>query len=149
MWGRGGVPLSPPLFLAAGREASQDEQGACALLCTQLNAALGERPVTHREVQGNESDEFMEYFPRGVTYQVRGLGTPRVPGGCWASHMGAWATPVGVWASQTGAAHPWWVRRMPPVFPPPLSLPTKHVASLLGAAHPQCSASPLGAQNLP
>ncbi|NWZ28158.1 CAPG protein, partial [Asarcornis scutulata] len=56
-----------------GREASRDEQGACALLCTQLNAALGERPVTHREVQGNESDEFMEYFPRGVTYQEGGV----------------------------------------------------------------------------
>nr|XP_047910161.1 LOW QUALITY PROTEIN: macrophage-capping protein [Anser cygnoides] len=61
------------LHLWIGREASRDEQGACALLCTQLNAALGERPVTHREVQGNESDEFMEYFPRGVTYQEGGV----------------------------------------------------------------------------
>ncbi|XP_035168720.1 macrophage-capping protein [Oxyura jamaicensis] len=61
------------VHLWIGREASRDEQGACALLCTQLNAALGERPVTHREVQGNESDEFMEYFPRGVTYQEGGV----------------------------------------------------------------------------
>ncbi|XP_063214889.1 macrophage-capping protein isoform X3 [Chroicocephalus ridibundus] len=38
-----------------------------------LNALLGERPVTHREVQGNESDVFMEYFPRGVTYQEGGV----------------------------------------------------------------------------
>ncbi|KAM9607977.1 macrophage-capping protein isoform 3-T3 [Morphnus guianensis] len=60
------------LHLWMGRDSSRDEQGACALLSTQLNTLLGERPVTHREVQGNESDIFMEYFPRGVTYQVKG-----------------------------------------------------------------------------
>ncbi|KFP32454.1 Macrophage-capping protein, partial [Colius striatus] len=58
-----------------GQDSSRDEQGACALLSTQLNALLGERPVTHREVQGNESDLFMEYFPRGVTYQDGGVGS--------------------------------------------------------------------------
>ncbi|NXC44782.1 CAPG protein, partial [Penelope pileata] len=56
-----------------GREASRDEQGGCALLSTQLNALLGERPVTHREAQGHESDQFMGYFPRGVTYQEGGV----------------------------------------------------------------------------
>ncbi|CAM9757635.1 unnamed protein product [Bubo scandiacus] len=61
------------LHLWMGRDSSRDEQGACALLATQLNALLGERPVTHREVQGNESDVFMEYFPRGVTYQEGGV----------------------------------------------------------------------------
>ncbi|NWY05220.1 CAPG protein, partial [Nothoprocta ornata] len=58
-----------------GRDSSQDEQGACALLSTQLNALLGERPVQHREVQGNESDTFMEYFPRGVQYQEGGVAS--------------------------------------------------------------------------
>ncbi|KAM9516368.1 macrophage-capping protein isoform 1-T1 [Guaruba guarouba] len=70
------IPQSPQ-----GRDSSQDEQGACALLSTQLNALLGERPVTHREVQGNESDLFMQYFPHGVTYQDGGVAsafkTPR------------------------------------------------------------------------
>ncbi|NXH67291.1 CAPG protein, partial [Hydrobates tethys] len=62
-----------------GRDSSRDEQGACALLSTQLNALLGERPVTHREVQGNESDVFMEYFPRGVTYQEGGVDSAFKP----------------------------------------------------------------------
>ncbi|XP_065601110.1 macrophage-capping protein [Cyrtonyx montezumae] len=61
------------LHLWIGRDASRDERGACALLSTQLNALLGERPVTHREVQGHESDEFMAYFPRGITYQDGGV----------------------------------------------------------------------------
>uniref|UniRef100_A0A8C5U7B0 Capping actin protein, gelsolin like n=1 Tax=Malurus cyaneus samueli TaxID=2593467 RepID=A0A8C5U7B0_9PASS len=38
-------------------------------------AAAGERPVTHREVQGHESDLFMEYFPHGLTYQEGGVAS--------------------------------------------------------------------------
>ncbi|KAF1419078.1 Macrophage-capping protein, partial [Spheniscus humboldti] len=72
-----------------GRDSSQDEQGACALLSTQLNTLLGERPVTHREVQGNESDVFMEYFPRGVTYQEGGVDSAFKP-----TRPGAGAGPV-------------------------------------------------------
>ncbi|NXD73014.1 CAPG protein, partial [Eolophus roseicapillus] len=67
------------LHLWLGRDSSQDEQGACALLSTQLNALLGERPVTHREVQGNESDLFMQYFPHGVTYQDGGVASAFKP----------------------------------------------------------------------
>ncbi|XP_059687496.1 macrophage-capping protein isoform X3 [Gavia stellata] len=77
------------LHLWMGRDSSRDEQGACALLSTQLNALLGERPVTHREVQGNESDVFMEYFPRGVTYQEGGVDSAFKP-----THPGAGAGPV-------------------------------------------------------
>ncbi|NXY53621.1 CAPG protein, partial [Callaeas wilsoni] len=58
-----------------GRDSSQDERGACALLSTQLSLLLGERPVTHREVQGNESDLFMDYFPHGLTYQEGGMAS--------------------------------------------------------------------------
>ncbi|NXW92152.1 CAPG protein, partial [Alopecoenas beccarii] len=58
-----------------GRDSSRDEQGACALLGTQLSALLGERPVTHREAQGHESDTFMGHFPRGVTYQEGGVAS--------------------------------------------------------------------------
>ncbi|NWX07051.1 CAPG protein, partial [Caloenas nicobarica] len=63
------------LHLWMGRDSSQDEQGACALLGTQLSALLGERPVTHREAQGHESDTFMGHFPRGVTYQEGGVAS--------------------------------------------------------------------------
>lgn len=63
------------LHLWMGRDSSQDERGACALLSTQLSSLLGERPVTHREVQGNESDLFMDYFPRGLTYQEGGVAS--------------------------------------------------------------------------
>ncbi|NWU93304.1 CAPG protein, partial [Upupa epops] len=65
--------------VAAGRDSSQDERGACALLSTQLSAVLPDRPVTHREVQGNESDAFMEYFPHGVTYQEGGVDSAFKP----------------------------------------------------------------------
>lgn len=76
--GRGGRGLAwitralpCPLPLVPGQQSSRDEQGACAVLAVHLNTLLGERPVQHREVQGNESDLFMSYFPQGLKYQVR------------------------------------------------------------------------------
>lgn len=107
-------PGGSALAAATGRDSSRDEQGACALLSTQLNTLLGERPVTHREVQGNESDVFMEYFPRGVTYQVWVLGVPDRCLGCSrcsASQMGAQhpdqtlSNPVSLSAFWMGAQH--------------------------------------------
>ncbi|XP_055552285.1 LOW QUALITY PROTEIN: macrophage-capping protein [Falco cherrug] len=67
------------LHLWMGRDSSRDEQGACALLSTQLNALLGERPRRTARVQGNESDVFMEYFPRGITYQEGGVDSAFKP----------------------------------------------------------------------
>ncbi|KAL1768290.1 macrophage-capping protein [Sigmodon hispidus] len=61
------------LHLWIGQQSSQDEQGACAVLAVHLNLLLGERPVQHREVQGNESDLFMSYFPHGLKYQEGGV----------------------------------------------------------------------------
>ncbi|XP_055972729.1 macrophage-capping protein [Sorex fumeus] len=61
------------LHLWIGQQSSRDEQGACAMLAVHLNTLLGERPVQHREVQGNESDVFMSYFPRGLKYQEGGV----------------------------------------------------------------------------
>nr|XP_060643059.1 macrophage-capping protein [Anolis sagrei ordinatus] len=56
-----------------GQNSSRDEQGACALLSTHLNSFLKEKPIQYREVQGNESDIFMEYFPHGIKYQEGGV----------------------------------------------------------------------------
>lgn len=41
------------------------------MLATQLDNFLGGDPVQHRQVQGYESPEFMNLFPRGVSYKVR------------------------------------------------------------------------------
>ncbi|XP_053125024.1 macrophage-capping protein isoform X2 [Hemicordylus capensis] len=56
-----------------GQNSSRDEQGACALLSTHFNSFLQEKPIQYREVQGNESDVFMEYFPHGIKYQEGGV----------------------------------------------------------------------------
>ncbi|XP_006866655.1 PREDICTED: macrophage-capping protein isoform X2 [Chrysochloris asiatica] len=61
------------LHLWIGQQSSRDEQGACAVLAVHLNTLLGERPVQHREVQGNESDLFMSYFPHGLKYREGGV----------------------------------------------------------------------------
>lgn len=59
-------------LFVSGQNSSRDEQGACALLSTHLNSIPKEKPIQYREVQGNESDVFMEYFPHGIKYQVKG-----------------------------------------------------------------------------
>ena len=61
------------LHLWIGQQSSRDEQGGCAILAVHLNTLLGERPVQHRESQGNESDLFMSYFPHGLKYQEGGV----------------------------------------------------------------------------
>lgn len=71
------LSLSFSLFLSlhvspspSGEKSSRDEQVACAMLATQLDNFLGGDPVQHRHVQGYESPEFMNLFPRGVSYKV-------------------------------------------------------------------------------
>uniref|UniRef100_A0A673FPF5 Macrophage-capping protein-like n=1 Tax=Sinocyclocheilus rhinocerous TaxID=307959 RepID=A0A673FPF5_9TELE len=56
-----------------GEKSSRDEQVACAMLATQLDNFLGGDPVQHRQVQGYESPEFMNLFPRGVSYKEGGV----------------------------------------------------------------------------
>lgn len=72
--------LASHLLFILGQQSSRDEQGACAVLAVHLNTLLGERPVQHREVQGNESDLFMSYFPRGLKYRVRSTSGSSFPG---------------------------------------------------------------------
>lgn len=71
--------LASHLLFILGQQSSRDEQGACAVLAVHLNTLLGERPVQHREVQGNESDLFMSYFPRGLKYRVRSTSRSSFP----------------------------------------------------------------------
>uniref|UniRef100_A0A8C6WPG5 Macrophage-capping protein n=1 Tax=Neogobius melanostomus TaxID=47308 RepID=A0A8C6WPG5_9GOBI len=61
------------LHMWIGEKSSRDEQVACAMLATQLDKYLGGDPVQHREVQGYETPEFMQLFPRGVSYKEGGV----------------------------------------------------------------------------
>uniref|UniRef100_A0A3Q1C4S1 Macrophage-capping protein n=1 Tax=Amphiprion ocellaris TaxID=80972 RepID=A0A3Q1C4S1_AMPOC len=61
------------LHMWIGEKSSRDEQVACAMLATQLDNFLGGDPVQHRQVQGFETPEFMELFPRGVSYKEGGV----------------------------------------------------------------------------
>uniref|UniRef100_A0A673FG78 Macrophage-capping protein-like n=1 Tax=Sinocyclocheilus rhinocerous TaxID=307959 RepID=A0A673FG78_9TELE len=70
--GMGGYFHSPLMFQQA-QKSSRDEQVACAMLATQLDNFLGGDPVQHRQVQGYESPEFMNLFPRGVSYKEGGV----------------------------------------------------------------------------
>ncbi|XP_061432583.1 villin-1-like [Lethenteron reissneri] len=58
-----------------GGESTQDEQGAAAILCTQLDEQLGGAAVQRREVQGSESDTFKGYFKSGVIYKKGGIAS--------------------------------------------------------------------------
>ncbi|MEQ2311255.1 hypothetical protein AMECASPLE_018015, partial [Ameca splendens] len=57
------------LHMWIGEKSSRDEQVACAMLATQLDNFLGGDPIQHRQVQGFETRQFMELFPRGVSYK--------------------------------------------------------------------------------
>ncbi|TRY81538.1 hypothetical protein DNTS_012067 [Danionella cerebrum] len=61
------------LHMWMGEKSSPDEQGACAMLATQLDSFLGGEPVQYRQVQGYESPEFMALFPKGVSYKEGGV----------------------------------------------------------------------------
>ncbi|XP_051965064.1 macrophage-capping protein-like [Xyrauchen texanus] len=61
------------LHMWMGEKSSRDEQGACAILATQLDSYLGGEPVQHRQVQGYESHEFMGLFPKGVSFKEGGV----------------------------------------------------------------------------
>ncbi|XP_062845294.1 capping protein (actin filament), gelsolin-like a [Trichomycterus rosablanca] len=66
---RGGADL----HMWMGEESSRDEQCACAMLVTQLDQFLGGDAVQYRQEQGEETDEFMQLFPNGVSYKRGGV----------------------------------------------------------------------------
>ncbi|XP_075906777.1 capping protein (actin filament), gelsolin-like b [Nelusetta ayraudi] len=61
------------LHMWIGEKSSSDESVACAMLATQLDNFLGGEPIQHRQLQGNETCEFMALFPRGVSYKDGGV----------------------------------------------------------------------------
>mmetsp|Transcript_47010 Transcript_47010/g.142354 ORF Transcript_47010/g.142354 Transcript_47010/m.142354 type:complete len:374 (-) Transcript_47010:170-1291(-) len=56
------------VYFWIGSQSSQDEYGVAAYKANELDDLLGDAPVQHREVEGYESEEFMECFPKGVHY---------------------------------------------------------------------------------
>jgi len=66
-----------------GSASSQDEVGAAAILAVELDGALGGSPTIFREVERQESEEFLQLFSAagGVKYKAGGVksGFAKVP----------------------------------------------------------------------
>ncbi|XP_065878731.1 villin-4-like [Euphorbia lathyris] len=58
-----------------GKDTSQDEAGAAAIKTVELDAALGDRAVQYREVQGNETENFLSYFKPCIIPQPGGVAS--------------------------------------------------------------------------
>lgn len=56
-----------------GKDTSQDEQGTAAYKTVELDDLLGDLPVQYREVQGSETDIFLDLFGGNITLLRGGI----------------------------------------------------------------------------
>lgn len=63
------------IYFWIGSESTQDEYGVAAYKTVELDDLLGDAPVQHREVQGMETEEFMNLFDKyhGIRYLDGGI----------------------------------------------------------------------------
>jgi gelsolin len=67
--------LAFDLHFWIGANSSQDEYGTAAYKTVELDTFLDDAPVQHREVEANESDLFLSYFPKGMMLLEGGADT--------------------------------------------------------------------------
>jgi len=58
--------LEYDLHFWIGKYSTQDEYGTVAYKTVELDTYHNDKPVQHREIQGNESSLFTSYFPKGI-----------------------------------------------------------------------------------
>jgi gelsolin len=61
------------IFFWLGKNSSQDEQGTAAYKTVELDDLLGTEPVQHREVQGEESGDFLALFNNKINLLCGGI----------------------------------------------------------------------------
>lgn len=69
----GGEKFLWDVFFWIGSESSQDEYAVAAYKTNELDDLLGGVPVQHREIEGQESEDFAKCFPKGITYLEGGV----------------------------------------------------------------------------
>lgn len=56
-----------------GNKTTQDEMGTAAYKTVELDTFLHGKATQYREIQQNESDLFISYFPKGIEYKLGGI----------------------------------------------------------------------------
>lgn len=54
------------IFFWIGSQSSQDEYGVVSYKANELDKLLGDAPIQHREIEGNESSDFVEIFKGNI-----------------------------------------------------------------------------------